>query len=139
MILVSRNQWPLQMPKQCLRHTAGAVVQAMVLRHLDALPMQTLFNLLGRGYGIVVTGLQFGGMLSHAVAAKLLLQVQAEIATARAMGINLGALSRTAGKVCMMQASAGSFGPITNNTLGCWYISLDGPSRSYAPSKLLYR
>ena len=71
----------------------------LVLQCLSTLPMYTLFNLLGQGYKVVLAGRQFGGVVAHALAAKLLLQVQHEIQMARKMGLDLSALSRTGDKV----------------------------------------
>ncbi|GAX84806.1 hypothetical protein CEUSTIGMA_g12227.t1 [Chlamydomonas eustigma] len=77
----------------------GSMGQSLVMKLLDSLPMHTLFNLLGQGYKIVLSGFQLGGLIAHAMAAKLLLQVQQEIQMAEKMGINLSALSMTADKV----------------------------------------
>ena len=47
----------------------------------------------------MLSGRGFGGQLAHALAAKLLLQLQQEITLAKQMGINLSALSQTEDKV----------------------------------------
>ena len=79
--------------------TKGAQVQWLVLKLLEALPMQSLFSLLGQGYKVVLCGYQLGGSVAHAMASKLLLQVQQEIQTALRMGVNLSALSMTSEKI----------------------------------------
>mmetsp|Transcript_45126 Transcript_45126/g.134753 ORF Transcript_45126/g.134753 Transcript_45126/m.134753 type:complete len:479 (-) Transcript_45126:374-1810(-) len=88
---------------------AGVAAQTVVMKHISSLPIQTLLNLLGRGYGIVISGYQFGGMLAHALTAKLLLQVQDEISVANKMGIDLAALARTSEKVMSFAFSSPFF------------------------------
>lgn len=51
----------------------------------------------------VYTGQGWGGLVAHALASKLLLQLRQEIELAQKMGINLSALSQTEGKVRALQ------------------------------------
>jgi hypothetical protein len=51
------------------------------------MPMQTLFNLLGQGYHVVLSGHGFGGLVAHVLGAKLLLQLRQEIELAKQMGM----------------------------------------------------
>lgn len=78
---------------------AGAKLQEMAARALDHLPLQTLINMLGQGYQVVLTGHRFGGMLAHALASKLLLQLHHDIDLAQQMGVNISALSSMISKV----------------------------------------
>lgn len=78
---------------------ADAQLQGLAVSLMDGLPMQTFFNLLGRGYKLVLSGHQFGAVMAHALACHLLLQLQHEILTAQEMGINLSALTMTLDKV----------------------------------------
>ena len=84
---------------------AGAQLQALVATLLESLPVQSLFSLLGQGYKLVLGGHQFGGILAHALAAKMLLQLRKEIQMAESLGINLSVLNMTENKVCLGNAS----------------------------------
>ncbi len=65
----------------------------------DQLPLQTLFSYLGEGYYVVLGGYGFGGLVAHALAVRLVINVRNEINMAKQMGINLSALAQTEGKV----------------------------------------
>eukprot|EP00798_Chlamydomonas_sp_ICE-L_P031854 gene31854-7060_t len=75
-----------------------ATIQANVMSVLEDFPVASLFNLLGQGYRVVLSGHLFGGVLAHALASKLLLQLRQEILLAESMGFNLEALSATVNK-----------------------------------------
>ncbi len=68
----------------------------------DRLPVQSLFSYLGQGFAVVLSGHGFGGLVAHAVATRLLLQLRQEINMAKELGINLSVLGQTESKVCVL-------------------------------------